>query len=230
MGQGQEFEPGLQDVIAASKRIQNENFPVTPRRSDSLSSQLGRDVWLIPESLQRTGSFKFRGALNRMMLHAERGGGPVITASSGNHESGMTVAAGITGVESTVVVPGGVSEAKLTTLRGLGANVLVMGSGFDEAEDRMYEYAVEHGLEIVNSFDADVIAGHGTAALDAIRQVPDIDVLLTPVASGGLLAGCSLVMKAVNPESTMIGVQTCAWPAMYESLQAGHHDDEVRSK
>ena len=221
MGHGQEIEPGLQDVIAASNRLRHELYPVVPRRSDSLSDQLERDVWLIPESLQRTGSFKFRGALNRMMLHACRGGRPVVTASSGNHAIGMTVAAGIVGVESTVVVPTGASEAKLKTLRSLGANVLEMGDGFDEAEDCMYAYAEKNALEIVNSFDADVIAGHGTAALDAIRQVPDLDVLLAPVASGGLLAGSAVVMKAVSPNSTVLGVQTTAWPAMYESLHAG---------
>ncbi len=214
-------EPSFQGVIAAYRRIRSEIWPVVPRLSKSLSEQAGREVWLIPECLQRTGSFKFRGALNRMLLHAERGGGPVITASSGNHAIGMTVAAGITGTETTVVVPKGVSSAKLAQLEALGAHVLIMGDGFDQAEDLMYAYAKEHGIEIVNAFDSDVIAGHGTAALDAIKYQPDLDVLIAPVASGGLIAGCAIVMKTINPKSELIGVQTSQWPAMRESLKRG---------
>lgn len=215
------IEPTVQDILEANRRIRSELWPVVPRRSPGLSRITGRDVWLIPENLQRTGSFKFRGALNRMLLHAEEDGSPVITASSGNHAIGMTVAAGLTGVEVVVVVPEGVSPAKLAVLEDLGATCIRMGDGFDEAEDRMYQYASKHGLTIVNAFDHDVIAGHGTCALNTLEHVPDLDVLLAPVASGGLIAGCSIVMKAVNSGSTLIGVQTREWPAMKKSLEAG---------
>lgn len=219
MSNAQQIEPSFQDVLSAARRISSELFPVVPRLSESLSEQAGREIWLIPESLQRTGSFKFRGALNRMILHEESGGGPVITASSGNHAIGMTIAASITGTETIVVVPEGVSPAKLAKLQALGANVKVLGDGFDEAEDLMYAYAHEHNVEIVNAFDSDVIAGHATAALDAIKQIPEIDVIVSPVASGGLIAGCSIVMTTVNPSSHLVGVQTSSWPAMSESLK-----------
>ncbi|MEX2425983.1 MAG: pyridoxal-phosphate dependent enzyme [Thermomicrobiaceae bacterium] len=214
-------EPSMTDVLEARRRIRNEIFPVTPRLSDSLSEIARREVWLIPECLQRTGSFKFRGALNRMIMHSDHGGAPVITASSGNHAIGMTVAARLTGVQATVVVPEGASEAKLEQLRLMGADVLEMGTGFDEAENMMFAYAESHGLEIVNSFDRDVIAGHGTALLDALRHVPDLGVLLAPVASGGLLAGCAIVAQALAPACQIIGVQSEAWPAMDRSLRSG---------
>jgi threonine dehydratase len=214
-------EPTIRDVLDANRRIRGELWPVVPRRSVSLSRIAGRDIWLIPENLQRTGSFKFRGALNRMLLHAQTDGSPVITASSGNHAIGMTVAAGLTGVEVVVVVPKGVSAAKLGVLEELGASCIRMGDGFDDAENRMYQYAADHGLTIVNAFDCDVVAGHGTCALNALQHVPDLEVLLAPVASGGLIAGCAVVMKAINPGSTIIGTQTEQWPAMKTSLETG---------
>jgi threonine dehydratase len=221
MGTREAEEPTIQEVYGASKRIQKYLFPITSRRSDALSQQFDREIWLIPECLQRTGSFKIRGALNRMLLHAERGGGPVITVSSGNHAIGMTVAASITGVECVIVVAEGASPAKVEKMKSLGADVRVMGADFDEAEHCMYEYANKFGYEIVNSFDYDVITGHGTAVLEAVRQVPGLEVLLAPVASGGLIAGCAVTMKAVNPDSHIIGVQTESWPAMHRSMAAG---------
>jgi threonine dehydratase len=214
-------EPSLVDVFEAKKRIQSELFPVQPRLSATLTEYARRDVWLIPECLQRTGSFKFRGALNRMMIHAARAGGPVITASSGNHAIGLTVAAGLTGTEAIVIVPERASEAKLATLKAIGANVMVMGEGFDEAENLMFAYAEQHGIEIVNSFDSDVVAGHATAAIEALAHLPDLDALLAPVASGGLLAGCALVANALAPGCQVFGVQTSAWPAMHKSLRNG---------
>jgi threonine dehydratase len=219
----------MQDVLAAFRRIRHELWPVVPRVSTELSRIAGREVWLIPENLQRTGSFKIRGALNAMMLHAERDGSPVITASSGNHAIGMSTASGITGVEVKVVVPVGVSQAKLGVLEAMGATVLQMGDGFDDAESKLYDYAAEHELTIINAFDADVIAGHGTCALEAIGHVPDLEVLLAPVASGGLIAGISTVMNAVNSNAEVIGVQTSEWPAMKRSLEAGQITDVTGS-
>jgi threonine dehydratase len=213
-------EPSIVEVFQAQDRIREYLFPFMPRLSETLTQRHGREVWLIPESLQRTGSFKFRGALNRLLTHENEIGGSVITASSGNHAIGMTVAASITGTDSTVVVPEDVSGAKLSTLRALGANVMIMGCGFDQAEDLMFEYAARHGIEIVNSFDPDVIAGHATVALDTFTHLPDLSALLAPVASGGLLAGCSIVARAVSPDCKLIGVQTEAWPAMHASLAA----------
>jgi threonine dehydratase len=211
-------EPTINDVMAASKRLRHYLYPVIPRKSDSLSRIAGREVWLIPECHQRTGAFKFRGALNRMLLHKERGGGPVVTASSGNHAIGLTVASDTTRIESTIFVPVNISEAKLSRLRSLGANVQITGHGFDQTEDRMYEYARENHMEIVNSFDYDVVTGHGTVALDAMYHIPDMEVLLAPVASGGLIAGCSIAMKSLNPKSAAFGIQTTAWPAIHDSL------------
>jgi threonine dehydratase len=221
MGSCQAREPHISEVFAAQRRLRAHLSPVMPRLSDSLSVSTAREVWLIPEALQWTGSFKFRGALNRLLLHAENNGGPVITASSGNHAIGMTVAAKIAGVSAKVVVPFGASEAKLAKLRSLGADVVVMGDGFDDAENLMYAYAEKHGLEIVNSFDRDVVAGHATAMLDALSFVPQLDTVIAPVASGGLLAGCAVVTSSLTPCVQMFGVQTESWPAMHASLQSG---------
>jgi threonine dehydratase len=215
-------EPTLAEIFSAQKRIRQYIYPVIPRRSSSLSDLAQREVWLIPENTQRTGSFKFRGALNRMLLHKERGGGAVITASSGNHAIGTTVASAIAEVQSTVVVPSDVSKAKLARLCALDADVLVLGEGFDDAENLMYRHAEQHGIEIVNSFDPDVISGHATVALNALRQVPDLQILIAPVASGGLLAGCALVLTGLVSGGAVYGVQTTSWPAMHESLRAGH--------
>jgi threonine dehydratase len=221
MKRSQSVEPSLREVFEASARLKPHLIPTEPILSSYLSKRLRRDVWLIPECQQRTGSFKYRGALNRVLVHAEHGGGKLITASSGNHALGLISAASELGIDSIVFVPHGANEAKLSKLRSLGAEIVQSGAGFDESEDEMYEFAAANDIEIANSFDRDVIAGHGTVALNAFSRVPDLDVLIAPCASGGLLSGCAIVASSLVPSCQIFGVQTTAWPAMHESLKAG---------
>ena len=217
----QRCPPTVTNVLAARGRIAEHIVPIQVRRSRWLSELTGRDIWLVLECLQRTGSFKFRGALNRLLLHADHSSEPLMTVSSGNHAIGMTIAGQIAGVRTKVVVAKSVSRAKLRLLESIGANVVLKGENFDEAEQWLYSRAEADGIEIVSSFDAHVIAGHATLAWDVLCKQPDLSALLVPVASGGLLAGCSLVAKTCIPSLSVIGVQTANAPAMKSSLEAG---------
>lgn len=214
-------EPTVVDVLQARKRIGPHIAHPEMRRSDALSALAGRDVWLKPESLQRTGAYKIRGALNRLITHRDRCGGPVITASSGNHAMGVTIAGRLAGVETTVLVPETVFPSKAAKLEALGANLVFDGVGFDEAEERMFHRAATMGIDVVTSFDAEVIAGHGTVALEMIEAVPDLEMIVAPVASGGLLSGCSIIVRQLAPDCRVFGVQSASAPAMKASLEAG---------
>jgi threonine dehydratase len=214
----QQSQPTFVDVFQAQRRVMDRIVRTPIRRSDALSRRLGRDVWIKPECLQRTGSFKFRGSLNRVLLHREASNTPVITVSSGNQAIGVATAGQLAGVETTVVVPTSVSPAKLGALRSLGAHVELAGEGFDEAEAAMYRIAREAGAEVVSSFDADVIAGHATVAWEMLEDVPDLSVILAPVGSGGLLAGTALVARNVSAACSALGVQTANAPVMHTCL------------
>lgn len=214
-------EPTLRDVVKARARIEPHIYHPEMRRSDALSRLAGREIWLKPESLQRTGAYKIRGALNRLMTHRAKSGRSVITASSGNHAIGVTIGGHLTGVETTIVVPETLSASKWAKLEALGANLVVDGAGFDETEDRVFERAALEGLDVVTSFDPDVIAGHGTVAMEMFEEVPDLETIIAPVASGGLLAGCAVVRNQVSPGCRVYGVQAANAPAMKASLDAG---------
>ncbi len=188
-----------------------------------LSARTGAEVHLKLEGLQPTGSFKLRGAANKLAGLAEeartRG---VITVSTGNHGRAVAYAARALGIPVVVCLAEGVPENKLEAIRRLGARVVVAGETFDEAVERSLALQEREGLTFVHPFDdPEVIAGQGTIGLELLDELPKVDLVLVPLSGGGLISGVALALKAVRPEIRVIGVSMQAAPVMYHSLRAG---------
>jgi threonine dehydratase len=166
-------------------------------------------VWLKYENLQRTGSYKIRGALNRILtLPEEARNRGVIAASAGNHAQGVAVAAAIAGVSATILMPQQAPLAKVSATRGYGARVILHGEVFDEAHAEAMRIAEREGLSYVHPFDDPMImAGQGTVALEILEAAPDVDTLVVPIGGGGLIAGVSTAAKQLRPNLRIFGVQ-----------------------
>jgi len=201
-----------------SKRIRGSDF-----------GELTRDVYLKLESLQVTGSFKIRGATNKLLSLApdvrKRG---VITVSSGNHGRALSYVAGQLGVRAVVCLSEAVPEGKREEIRNLGAETIVHGRTYDEAQEYASRLQEERGLVMVHPFDdPSVIAGQGTIGLELLEDLPEIDTVVVPLSGGGLLAGIALALKSAHPGIRTIGVSMERGPAMIESLRAGKVVDIV---
>jgi threonine dehydratase len=190
--------------------------------SHTLSERAGGTVALKAENLQRTGSFKLRGALAKLAALGDGCAGGVVTASAGNHGQAVAYAARAREVPCEVFMPEGASIAKAEAVAGLGATVKLVGSSVDEALAAARTRANEGGLAFVHPFDdPDVVAGQGGIGLELLRQVPDIARVVVPIGGGGLISGIAVALKSARPEIEVVGVQvdTCApFPA---SLEAG---------
>lgn len=188
-----------------------------------LSERVGHPVWLKCENLQRTGSFKPRGAYNRIanLSPAERARG-VVAASAGNHAQGVAWSATSLGIDSTVFMPVGAALPKLVATRAYGATVYQVGDTVDQCLSAAKEFAERTGATLVHPFDhLDIVAGQATVGLEILDQLPDVGTVLVPTGGGGLLAGVAAVLQHLRPEVRVIGVQAAeaaAWPA---SLAAG---------
>ena len=198
---------------------------ITPvLHSTNLSARFGADISLKAECLQRTGSFKARGAAAKLaaLSPAEREGG-VIAASAGNHAQGVAVAAAALGVTSTIVMPESAPLAKIEATREYGAEVVLHGAGFGQAAEYARAQAHERGLTFIPAFDDEaIIAGQGTVGLELAEQCPDARLVLVPVGGGGLAAGMAAALKALRPEVSIIGVQAAAVPGAQRSFIAGY--------
>ncbi|KAB2581574.1 threonine ammonia-lyase [Rhodococcus erythropolis] len=188
-----------------------------------LSETTGFAVSLKCENLQRTGSFKPRGAYNRIAnLSAEERAAGVVAASAGNHAQGVAWSATELGIKSTVFMPTGAPLPKLVATKAYGAQVYLHGSTVDEALVAAREFADRTGAVLVHPFDhEDVVAGQGTVGLEILEQLPEVGTILVPTGGGGLIAGVAAAVKAVRPQVRIVGVQAetaAAWPA---SLAAG---------
>ncbi|MGN6812950.1 MAG: threonine ammonia-lyase [Thermomicrobiales bacterium] len=213
----------LHAVLLAAKWIGPYVRRTALERSAALSAELGVEVWLKLECQQRTGSFKLRGALNRLLTLPpdvrERG---VLTCSAGNHGLGVAEAAHVTGIAATVVVPENASPAKVAALRRFGVELIVAGADYDAAETQAPALAAARGLAFVSPYDDPaVIAGAGTVMLEIAQELPEVGTVLVPVGGGGLAAGTGVVARAVNPALRVLGVQSEASPAMSAALAAG---------
>jgi threonine dehydratase len=198
-------------------------------RSDALSRALGRSVHLKLETLQETGSFKLRGATNRMLelSAAERERG-VVAVSTGNHARAVAHAAARLNVPAAVFMSTLVPQHKVEAVRALGAEVRIVGEGQDAAESDAKRLAKEQGRVFVSPFeDPLVIAGQGTIGLELLEDVPDLDSVLVPLSGGGLIGGIALALKCADPAIRVIGVSMERGAAMYESLRAGRPVDVV---
>ncbi len=194
---------------------------VTPAEAAPRLSELaGCEVFLKLENQQHTGSFKERGALNKLLSlnEAERQAG-VIAMSAGNHAQAVACHASKLGVHATVVMPAFTPFTKVERTESFGARVLLEGETLSEAESFAHDLASREGLIFVHPYDdAQVIAGQGTAALEFLQQVPNLDILVAPVGGGGLIAGMAVIAKAMKPDIRVVGVECAQYPSMRQAL------------
>jgi threonine dehydratase len=217
-------QPISLDDIQAARARGADIVKVTPLdRSTTLSALCGRDVGLKLENLQKTGSFKVRGALNKIqLLDAGARGRGVVAASAGNHAQGVAYAARMAGVRATVVMPETASLSKVEATRGYGAEVLLTGRSYRDAYVRAAALADERGATLVHAFDdAQVMTGQGTIGLELLEQMPDVDVVVVPVGGGGLLAGIACALRGVGCRARLVGVQVAGAATLGASLRAG---------
>lgn len=210
--------PTLHDVLTAHRRLRGRVRTTPVDRSPSLSHDVGAEVLIKWENLQVTGSFKARGAINTVdaLTAAQRASG-VVTASSGNHAQGLGHAAALLDVPATIVVPASTPESKKDGARELGAELVVHGDSYDDAEAHAWRLAEDRGLTYVHSYDDPrIVAGQGTVALEALLEHPDLEAIVVPVGGGGLISGVAIAAKAINPEIRVVGVQ----PAVSAKFQA----------
>jgi threonine dehydratase len=192
-------------------------------RSRTLSDMTGYEILVKAELLQKAGSYKVRGPLNVLanMAMADKARG-VICSSAGNHAQGVARAARIHGIPAVVVMSRAARPAKIDATRGYGAEVILHGDIWDDAYQYSLQVMAERSLTYVHPFDDPVlIAGQGTVGLEFIEDVADLDVLLVPIGGGGLISGCAMAVKAINPAIRVIGIEAAASPAMKRSVEAG---------
>ncbi|HEY6078524.1 MAG TPA: threonine ammonia-lyase [Polyangiaceae bacterium] len=212
----------LADIERAATRIAGKVRRSPLSESAALSRMSGASVYLKLENLQFTGSFKERGAANRLLAlsEAERERG-VITASAGNHAQAVALHAARLGVVATVVMPEATPLVKVQATQAHGAHVVLFGSSYDEAAERAGALAGESGAVYVHPFDdLDVMAGQGTIALELLEQLPDLDAVVVPVGGGGLIAGIATVLKHKQPGVRVIGVESRTFPGMRRALES----------
>ncbi|HBC93832.1 MAG TPA: threonine ammonia-lyase, partial [Pelotomaculum sp.] len=205
------------DMVRAARQRMAGVAHVTPLEySHTFSRLTGNDVFLKLENTQKTGSFKIRGAYNKVMsLSSEEKARGVIAASAGNHAQGVAYAAARAGITSVIVMPEGAPISKIMAARGYGAQVILAGGGYDEAYRRALELQVTSGATFIHGFDdVEIMAGQGTIALELLEQMPDLEAVLVPVGGGGLIAGIALAIKKSKPAVRIIGVQAEGAPAM----------------
>jgi len=213
----------ISDIEAARARIRDWVYLSPSATSETFSRLTGCKVSFKLENLQMTGSFKERGALNRLLLLTpeERARG-VIAASAGNHAQGVSYHATRQQIKAQIVMPLTTPMTKVSATRGYGAEVILHGTNYDEAHDEAQRRCAAGGLTFIHPFDDDaVIAGQGTIGLELIEQNPYLDAVVVPIGGGGLIAGVACAVKETNPKIRVIGVQTARVPSMKESIAAG---------
>lgn len=211
------------DIEAARERIKEAVYYSPCRLSIPLSELTGMNVYCKMDNLQRTGSFKERGARNALsQLPAEQKKRGVIAASAGNHAQALAYQGKLLGIPATVVMPKHAPLIKVSNCQRLGANVVLCGKDFGEARTRAYEIAAEQGLAYVDGYDDPaIIAGQGTMGLEILEQVPDFDAVLVPVGGAGLLAGVSLAIKSKRPQAKIIAVEAENVASFSAAMKAG---------
>ena len=213
----------LDDILAAQTRIAGRVLRSPCPRSIPLSEATGADVFCKLDLLQRTGSFKERGACNALMMldDAAKSRG-VVAASAGNHALGLAYHGKLLGIPVTVVMPRFAPLVKVATCRRLGARVILEGETFDDARRGAAEIADRDGLDRIHGFDDPrVIAGQGTMALEILEDVPEAAAIVVPTGGAGLLAGVAVAAKALRPDIRIVAVETAAAPSFSASLAAG---------
>jgi threonine dehydratase len=213
----------FEDIIAAEQRIRGVVLETPTLPSTSFSRLTGSEVLLKAENLQRTGSFKIRGAMNALSLLPEEAKGPgVVAASAGNHAQGVALAARELGIPATVFMPESAAIPKIAATLEYGATVELGGENLAEATDLGLVHAAATGATMIHPYDdPDIIAGQGTMGLELLRQVPDVETVVIPLGGGGLLAGSAIAIKTQRPDVRIIGVHAEAVPTYIEARRTG---------
>ena len=217
----------LDSIRAARERIRGHLYLSPAPHSAALSEMTGQQVFLKLDNLQRTGAFKERGALNKILtLTPEERSRGVIAASAGNHAQAVAFHASQNKIRSRIVMPLMTPLVKVAATSNYGADVVLHGADYDEACAEAIRQSKEDGLTFLHPFDDDdVIAGQGTIGLELLEQVPDLEAVVVPIGGGGLISGVACAIKESNPKIRVVGVQTERLPSMLRAREAGHPVD-----
>jgi threonine dehydratase len=213
-----------EEFLAARARMGAHVHHTPLLTSRILSERTGFDVRLKAELFQRTGSYKIRGPLNKFaQLSDEEKRRGVICSSAGNHAQGVALAARIHGIKAVVCMAANATPSKVEATRGYGAEVVLHGSIWDEANEKAKQLVTERGYTYIHPFDdRQLMTGQGTVGLEIAKDWPDVDVAVVPIGGGGLISGVAMALKAHNPKVRIIGVESSDGPAMKRSIEAGH--------
>lgn len=208
---------------AAHERVARHAYHTPLLTSRLLSERTGFDVRLKAEMFQRTGSYKIRGPLNKFTyLSEEQKRRGVICSSAGNHAQGVALAARIHGIRAVVVMAENATPSKIAATRGYGAEVVLHGTIWDEANERAKELVASEGLTYIHPFDdEELIAGQGTLGREIYQDWPEVEAAIVPIGGGGLISGVTMALKSLNPKIRVIGVESSGAPAMKRSVEEG---------
>jgi threonine dehydratase len=215
--------PAASDFREAHELVREHAHRTPLLTSHSLGAAVGCRAFLKAESLQRTGSYKIRGPLNKLprLSEAERRAG-VVCSSAGNHAQGVALAAALHGIRAVVVMAENATPSKVAATRGYGAEVVLHGSIWDEANEKALELVREEGLTYVHPFDdPELIVGQGTLGLEIYEDLPEVDVVVVPIGGGGLISGVAMALKSLKAHIRVVGVESAGAPAMKRSVEAG---------
>lgn len=215
--------PTIEDISAARNSLDRSIRKTPLHKSETFSKMVGTDIFLKLECLQKTGSFKVRGAFTKLnsLSDKERSNG-VIAASAGNHAQGLAYASSKENIHCTIVMPRNASPAKVAATRSYGARVILSGDNYESSWDETVRIAKDEKLAIVHAFnDSQVVCGQGTIGLELLEDLSDFDKVYLPIGGGGLAAGVAIAVKAKRPNVKIIGVESNAFPSMKESIAKG---------
>jgi threonine dehydratase len=208
---------------AAHERVRRHAYHTPLLTSRLLSERSGLDVRLKAEMFQRTGSYKIRGPLNKFSyLTEEQKRRGVICSSAGNHAQGVALAAKIHGIRAVVAMAKNATPSKIAATKAYGAEVVLHGTIWDEANEKAKELVASEGLTYIHPFDdEELIAGQGTLGLEIYQDWPEVEYVVVPIGGGGLISGVSMALKSLNPKIRVIGVESSGAPAMKRSVEEG---------
>jgi threonine dehydratase len=213
----------LPDIQSALVRVRKSIYVSPCTRSETFSELTGHSIYLKLENRQRTGAYKERGALNKLLsLTAEERSQGVIAASAGNHAQAVAYHASNLGIRARIVMPLATPLIKVSATRGYGGDVVLHGANYDEAYEEALRLSAQERLTFVHAFDDDaVIAGQGTLGLELLEQHPDLEAVVVPIGGGGLIGGIGCALKGTNPRIQVIGVQPARLPSVKVALSEG---------
>jgi threonine dehydratase len=213
----------LSDIQAALNRIRRSIYLSPCARSETFSQLTGNDVYLKLDNLQRTGAFKERGALNKLLsLNSDERVRGVIAASAGNHAQGVAYHAGRNGIRAQICMPLTTPLIKVSATKSYGAEVVLHGANYDDVYEEAVKRSKERGLTLVHAFDDDaIIAGQGTLGIELLQQHPEIEAVVVPIGGGGLISGVACALKEANPKIQVWGVQPTRLPSMKVAVAEG---------